>query len=991
MSVSSDGDHREAGAQGQEVTGRRVRSGAPGALLVVGIGASAGGLAAFEAFFSGMPTDTQTDMAFVLVQHLAPDHKSILSELIKRYTRMDVFEVSDGMTVEPNCAYIIPPSRDMALLNGALHLTPSAPRGQRLTIDFFFRSLARDQRERGICIVLAGTGSDGTLGLRAVKGEGGLVMAQDPESTEYDGMPRSAIATGLVDYVLPPAEMPAQLLAYARHASHRPERDSAAPTARAEDELQKVFVLLVARTGHDFSLYKRSTMLRRVERRMAVQHVAELEGYVRYLQDTPGEVEALFQDLLIGVTHFFRDESAFERLQTQVIPRVCSEKPAGAPVRVWVPGCSTGEEAYSIAMLLHEEVVARKLPLEVQVFATDIDTKAIAIARAGTYPANIASDVSPERLARHFSLQDDGHYRVHKRIRDLIVFSNQDVVRDPPFSRLDLISCRNLMIYMTAQLQTKLVALFHYALRPGGALFLGSSETVGERAELFSTLDRKAKLYVRREDASGWVHPPLGSMRRRVEASYGQLPVPGPVEARKLPLRELAERALLEDAPVAAVANERGELLYLHGHTGQYLQLAPGEMGASLLKMARQGLKSALASALHQAVSENRRVLRSRLRVKTNGDFTLVDLTARPLPPSGDARLFLVTFTQASCEDVGSQVRPPEEAGTHGAEHPQIAALLDELHAKDEHLRATEEEMQTANEELQSTNEELQSTNEELQSTNEELETSKEELQSLNEELTTVNSELQSKLSDLSHVNNDMQNLLKATGIGTIFIDNLLCIRRFTPATTQFINVIPSDVGRPLSHLVSNLVGYDRLVADVQNVLDTLIPEKIEVQTTTGASYLMRIQPYRTCENAIEGAVITFTEVRSLTDTRAAFRESDALRRLAGAVLDLRDAITVQDLDGRILAWNPGAVRMYGYSEAEALSMNIRALVPESEREGAVAALQKLSRAEVLEPYRTQRLAKDGTLIDVTLTAAALNGETGATYGISTIERGGPP
>src|SRR5512140_3090135 len=478
---------------------------------IVGIGASAGGLGAFEAFFSGMPADKDPGMAFVLVQHLAPDHKSILTELVRRYTRMQVFEATDGVEVQPNCAYIIPPNRDMAFLNGTLQLLePALPRGQRLPSDLFFRSLAQDQHERAICIVLSGTGSDGTLGVRAIKGEGGMAMAQNPASTEYDGMPRSAIATGLVDYELPPAEMPAQLIAYVAHAFGKPPR-TAPSTAKAENALKKTFVLLRAQTGHDFSQYKPSTVHRRIERRMAVHQIETMEGYVKYLQQTPVEAEALFRDLLIGVTNFFRDPEAFKALEAQVIPKLFAGKPADAVIRVWSPGCSTGEEAYSIAILLQEHLEARKQGCKVQVFATDIDSQAIATARGGRYPASITADISPERLARFFTAEPDGSaYRVHKGIRDMLVFSEQNVIKDPPFSRLDLVSCRNLLIYMGGDLQKKLIPLFHYALNPNGFLFLGTSETVGEFGDLFAALDRKSKVYQRKADLHGAQRAALG-------------------------------------------------------------------------------------------------------------------------------------------------------------------------------------------------------------------------------------------------------------------------------------------------------------------------------------------------------------------------------------------------------------------------------------------------------------------------------------------------
>ncbi|MFI5337664.1 MAG: chemotaxis protein CheB, partial [Opitutales bacterium] len=807
---------------------------------IVGIGASAGGLAAFEAFFSGMPTDADPGMAFVLVQHLAPDHKSILSDLVKRYTRMQVFEVEDGMAVKPNCTYIIPPNKDMAFLKGTLQLLePAAPRGQRLPIDFFFRSLAQDQHERAICIVLSGTGSDGTLGVRAVKGEGGMAMAQNPKSTEFDGMPRSAIATGLVDYVLPAAEMPAQLIAYAAHAFGKTSRPASRPAPKGEDALKKVFVLLRAQTGHDFSQYKRSTTARRVERRMAVHQVEQLDEYVRYLQQTPAEVEALFRDLLIGVTSFFRDKEAFEALEEQAMPALFAGKSGGASIRVWVPGCSTGEEAYSIAILLQERMEALKQSFKLQVFATDIDRQSIDQARSGIYPASFAGDVSPERLARFFVPEPGGGvYRIHKGIRDMVIFSEQDVIKDPPFSKLDLISCRNLLIYMDAELQSKLIPLFHYALNPGGMLFLGTSESVGEFDYLFATMDRKSKLYRRQDSVSGVYRPgSFPALQEDGSAPRRSGRMPG---GSDLPLRELTERALLQRySPAGALINDRGDILYLHGRTGLYLEPAPGEAGLNILKMAREGLRRELSIAVHQAVTNRKPAYHPGLRVKTNGSFTAVNLTVQPVYGGGDPAnstasapaMCLVIFEEAP---VAGQEPAEKAAGAGAADEGaggnatdaevQIAALKLELQAKEEYLQTVNAELETSNEELKSSNEEMQSVNEELQSTNEELETSKEELQSVNEELATVNAELQAKVADLSRSNNDMVNLLAATDIGTLFVDHHMRIQRFTPAATQLINLILADVGRPLGHVVSNLAGYDRLVADVQAVLESLTP-----------------------------------------------------------------------------------------------------------------------------------------------------------------------
>ena len=980
---------------------------------VVGIGASAGGLAAFEAFFSGMPADVDgfgkltagPGMAFVLVQHLAPDHKSILTDLIRRYTRMQVFEVEDGMTVEPNCAYIIPPNRDMAFLNGALQLMePAAPRGQRLPIDFFFRSLAQDQHERAICIVLSGTGSDGTQGVRAIKGEGGMVMAQNPASTEYDGMLRSAISTGLVDYELPPAEMPAQLIAYVAHAFGHPPRVASAPLPRAENTLKKIFILLRAQTSHDFSQYKPSTIQRRIERRMAVHQIETMDGYVKHLQQTPAEVEALFRDLLIGVTNFFRDPEAFTALEQQVIPQLLAGKSADAVIRVWVPGCSTGEEAYSIAILLAERQEAMKQSFKVQVFATDIDSQAIATARVGLYPASIAADITPERLAHYFSVEPDlpaerqaggSAYRIHKGIRDMLVFSEQNVIKDPPFSKLDLISCRNLLIYMGGELQKKLLPLFHYALNPGGFLFLGTSETVGEFDDLFSGLDRKLKLYQRRDN----LHSARMSLDRFLPPMTA-LDVALPrvarkaAEAAKLPLRELTEQALLQQVvPAGALVNGQGDILYLHGRTGMYLEPAPGEAGVSnILKMAREGLRRDLTTALHKATLGKETVRQPGLRVKTNGTYTTVNLTIRPVTvgPAATAMapLYLIILEEVISDQaavISDQLSVISETSTDA--DTRVTELKQELRAKEEYLQTANEELETSNEELKSSNEEMQSVNEELQSTNEELETSKEELQSVNEELATVNTELQTKVADLSRANNDMNNLLAGTGIATVFVDHQLRILRFTPAATQIINVIHSDVGRPVGHIVSNLVGYDRLPVDVRTVLDSLSPIDVEVQTTEGKWYLMRIRPYRTLDNVIEGAVITFVDISETKATREALRKANDLLRLAVVVRDAHDAITVQDLEGRILAWNPGAERLFGWSEAEALLLNVRDRIPKELQQEALATVRQLSQTAILEPYRTQRLSKDGTIVKISLTSTALVNEVGQMYAIATTER----
>lgn len=973
---------------------------------VVGIGASAGGLAAFEAFFSGMTDPFEPGMAFVLVQHLAPDHKSILAEILRRCTKMQVFEVEDGMLVQPNCVYIIPPDRDMAYLNGTLQLLePSAPRGLRLPIDFFFRSLAQDRRSLAIGIVLSGTGNDGTQGIRAIKAEGGMVIVQSIESSDFDGMPRSVINTGLADYELPPEQMPAQLTAFAKHSLGRLAKSSSLAISNDESAMKKVFVLLRAQTGHDFSLYKPSTIHRRIDRRMAVHQIEGLENYVKYLQQSPTEVETLFRELLIGVTNFFRDPEVFQVLESQVIPKIFADKSPGSAIRVWVSGCSTGEEAYSIAILLVEHMEAIKANFTVQMFATDIDSRSIAIARAGLYPAHIASDITPERLARFFTLEADGStYRIHKIARDLIVFSEQDVLKDPPFSKLDLITCRNLLIYMGLEAQKRLVPLFHYALKPERFLLLGTSEGVGEFDNLFDVLDRKAKLYRRKEYMHGLHRMSMGRFMPHQTGTAEVVQFPAKQGVTKLSttgtksLREITEQALLDQVIAAGIlVNHQGDILYLHGRSGMFLEPSPGESGINnVLKMARQGLRYELTSSLHQAVGTRTTVFCPGISVKTNGHFTTVNLTIRPMTASAaaDSSLFLVILEEARLAapvpspevDADSQTTATSQNSSSTTD-ALIASLRAELRSKEEYLQCTIEELESSSEELKSSNEEMQAVNEELQSTNEEMETSKEELQSVNEELATVNTELQTKVNDLSRANNDMNNLLAGTGIGTVFVDHQLRIMRFTPAASSIINLILSDVGRPVAHIVSNLAGYTNLVHDVKRVLDTLVAQETEVQTIEGKNYTMRIQPYRTKENVIEGAVISFVDITDIVKTRNALSKANDLLRLAVVVRDAQDAITVQDIQGRMIAWNPGAARLYGWSEAEALEMNVRARIPESLQESELAMIMKLSRAEVIESYTAKRLNKVGQCLEVSVTSTALMNEFGMVYAIATTER----
>jgi len=894
---------------------------------IVGIGASAGGLEAFEQFLTHTPPDT--GMAFVLIQHLDPKHKSILSELIQRYTRMKVHEVEDGMVVEPNTVYVIPPNRNLALLHGILHLLEQSEiPGVRTPIDFFFRSLAEDRKEGAICIVLSGTGTEGAMGLRAVKGEGGMVMVQDPESAKYDGMPRSAIATGLVDYILPPEKMADQLIRYVRHALD----DVLARTTDAVDKksglLQKIFILVRSKTGHDFSYYKQNTIVRRIERRMAVNQISRLSDYVRYMQDDPREAGILFKELLIGVTNFFRDKEAFEALRDKAIHQLFENRSPGNPVRIWVPGCATGEEAYSIAMLCQDAIRSTGRNLAIQIFATDIDGDAIESARLGLYPDSIAVDVPPEYLERFFK-REEGSFRINKEIRDRVVFAIQNVISDPPFSKIDLISCRNLLIYLGSELQKKVLPLFHYSLKKEGFLFLGSSETIGEFSDHFSVMDRKWKLFKGKDTDLTQrqvldIHAPTAT-DRRVDAQMARHVPP----LRGTNYRDVAEKIIRESyGPTGVIVNEKSEVLYIHGRAGKYLEPPSGEYTGNILSLAREGLKLDLATSLRKALAQKIEVRTEHVRVKTNGDYQLINLVVKPISQPASLEGTLLVIFEDLPSDARSDTEPKSHEGIDDELDPHVQQLEQELRSAKEYLHTTIEEMETTNEELKSTNEELQSSNEELQSTNEELETSKEELQSINEELSTVNSELQQKIEELSNTSSDLNNLLASTEIGTIFLDKSLNIRRFTPASTEFLSFLQTDIGRPVSHLASHM-HYDRLVEDAKEVLRTLVPKEMEVETRKGRWFNMRILPYRTIENVIDGVVITFVETTQQREMeqklrgeicereRAEQRVQRSLDYAEAIVNTFREPLVVLDGDLRVLLANSSFYRTFRVTREE--------------------------------------------------------------------------
>jgi two-component system, chemotaxis family, CheB/CheR fusion protein len=911
---------------------------------IVGMGGSAGSLEAFEQFFQNMPGDT--GLAFVIVSHLDPTHKGIMPELLQRTTTMKVQQAKDGMKVQPDHVYVIPPNRDMSILHKTLQLLePSMPRGLRMPIDFFFRHLAEDQMENSIAIIFSGMGSDGTLGIKAIKEKMGMVMVQDPGSTKYDGMPQSAINTGLVDFVAPANELPAKLLGYVDH-YYKMDRETPPAEKKTTSAMQKIFALIRAQTGNDFSLYKKNTVRRRIERRMNVHQINNINQYVRYLQENSHEIDLLFKELLIGVTNLFREPEAFAVLKEKVILQMLKSKNRGDTIRIWVVGCSTGEEAYSIAIVLKECLDDLKLKgNKIQIYATDIDKDAIDLARQGVYPANIAADVSQERLQRFFTKEDD-RYRIKKDIRDMIIFAPQNILTDPPFTKLDLLSCRNLLIYLNAEAQKKLLPLFHYALNPGGFLFLGSSESIGGSTDLFAPLDNKWKIFTRRETP----------MARSVLVEFPTVRMPfeartqGIIRTQKesdASVTETAQAIILQTiAPPVVLINDKGDILYLTRRTGKYLEPPVGKANLNIYAMAREGLRLELGILIRQAMSEGKKTTAKGLRVKTNGSEQVVNLTVSPFKePEAMRGLMMLLF-----EDVEAPAEEAQSSKKKSRSSSRLEAinsdLEKELQATKEHLQTVVEEMETSQEELKSTNEELQSTNEELQSTNEEMITSKEELQSLNEELNTLNAELQSKNEELFEANNDMKNLLDSMQIPTIFLDNNLKIKRFTPYATNIAKLIQSDLGRPITDIVSNL-DYEDLVKDVKDVLHTLVFKETQVRTRDGAWYLMRIIPYRTANNTIDGVVITFSDI---TDFKKAQEQMAERTEFAeGIIRTIREPLVVLSGDLKVVSANPSFYRTFQVTPQEIEGQLLYNL---GNREWDIPALRQL--LEEILPKNTQ-------------------------------------
>lgn len=902
---------------------------------IIGIGASAGGLEAMEYFFRNVPE--KSGLGYVVIQHLDPTQKGMLPELLQRITGMKVVQVKDRMPVKPNFVYVIPPNKSMSILKGVLHLfEPVESRGLRLPIDFFLRSLAEDRHEQSIGLILSGMGSDGCVGLRAIKEKNGIVMVQDPGTAKYDSMPRNAIESVVADIVAPADMLPGKLMEFLKSLPLIPvDRDIEIKDLSA---LEKIIILLRTHTGNDFSLYKKNTVYRRIERRMGVHKIDKIGYYVHFLQENPKEINILFKELMIGVTNFFRDPKVWEVLKAKVIPDIISKIDKGSVLRAWVPGCSTGEEAYSLAIVFKEALEKENFRdgYSLQIFATDLDTDAINIARRGIYPSNIASDVSADRLNRFFTSTEEG-YLVKTEIREMVVFAQHNVILHPPFTKIDILSCRNLLIYMDAELQKKLIGLFYYTLNPDGIMVLGNSETLGIQSYLFTPLDMKMRIFKRSTVTSRM--PELydfpSSFSRAKPVIIEKL-VP---DRSALNIQTIADQLLLQHfSPAGILVNENGDIIYIHGHTGKYLEPAVGKANLNIFAMLREGLRKEFPHAFRQALVKKEAVTLRNIKIGTNGGTQTVNVNIewidKPELLNGSVMIIFTDVTPVAEKQL------TKTKSKKALKDIRETELENELQRTREEIQNTLEEVQTSQEELKSTNEELQSTNEELQSTNEELTSSKEEMQSLNEELQTVNAELQAKVDDYSRVNNDMKNLLNSTEIATLFLDKELNIRRYTLQATKIFKLIKSDIGRPFTDQVTDLL-YPGLVADALEVLGTLVFIQKEIPATDGRWFSVRIMPYRTSDDRIEGLVITFIDISNQKKIETKYIETERMNNFL--LNSSSEIIIILSKDLKILEFNAESEIFFGKKRKDCINMNfIQLFIPETSQRSTEKKLKKL-------------------------------------------------
>ncbi|OFY44437.1 MAG: chemotaxis protein CheB [Bacteroidetes bacterium GWF2_40_14] len=948
---------------------------------IVAIGASAGGLEALEQLLSAVPGNT--GMAFVVIQHLDPTHKGMLPELLQRVTKMKVEQVKDRMVVKSDTVYVIPPNASMSILQGVLHLfEPAESRGLRLPIDFFMRSLADDLMEYAVGIVLSGMGSDGSVGMKAIKENNGIVMVQDPADAKFDSMPRNAMEAVVIDIVAPAKELPSKLIDLIKHSPVA--KKSVETDVRDNSALEKIIILLRTVTGNDFSLYKKNTVYRRIERRMGVHKIEKISLYVNFLLENPKELEILLKELLIGVTSFFRDGAVWEKLKETIIPSIIANKPLGSQLRSWIVGCSTGEEAYSMAIVFRE-VVEKLNPnggYSLQIFATDLDNEAIETARKGLYPLNIEADVSSKRLSRFFIASDEG-YRVKAEIREMVVFAKHNIISHPPFTKIDILSCRNLLIYMDVELQKKLLGLFYYSIIPEGYMVLGSAETLGLQSTTFSQVDAKLKIYNRSFPSvspESYDFPSSFSRSRPVvDKNDYQVPV-----NKTQNIQTLADQLLLQNfSPPGVLVNDKGDIIYISGHTGKYLEPAVGKANMNIFAMLREGLRNEFSSAFRKAISKKELVVVHNIKVGTNGGSQIINLSIQWIDkPDQLNGMLMIIFTDVT--KLSSLMDLDKKAGK-ALQTVRQAEMEKELQLLREELQNTMEEMQTSQEEQKSTNEELQSTNEELQSSNEELTTSKEEMQSLNEELQTVNAELQTKIDDFTNVSNDMKNLLNSTDIATLFLDKNLNIRRFTTQATSIFKLIKSDIGRPLTDQVSDLV-YPELVSDAKGVLKSLVFVQKQVPTKDGRWFSIRIMPYRTFDDRIDGLVITFVNISDIKRIELQLQERVQMFNL---ILEASSDIIIKlSPEWDITEFNAEAEKFFGLKSQSALNQNfIKLFVPEQEQKRVELQMNKQLKDTQGGIFKMQMKGADGTLSDVEWTAKRLFNDNNTIAGMIIINK----
>jgi two-component system CheB/CheR fusion protein len=913
---------------------------------IVGIGTSAGGLAALARFFEQMPAEN--GMAFVIVVHLSPEHESNIAALLQHVTGMPVLQVNEPVAIQKNHVYVISPSHDLLMQDSTLIVKPMArPRGKHIAIDLFLRTLAEVHCERAIGIILSGTGSDGAVGLTRIKEAGGITMAQEPDDAEYDGMPRSAIETGVIDVILPVAEMPQRLIELAKNAASivlphaellgldvKAESDADA-MQRAEQTLTAIMNMLRARSGHDFTHYKKATVLRRIERRMQVNCLSSLHSYLEYLESHKEETPLLLQDMLISVTNFFRDHEGFDALERHLLPKMFAETEAGTQIRAWSAGCATGEEAYSIAMLLADQRMRQDNTRDIQIFATDIDERAIAMGRRGLYPEPIAADVPADKLQQFFS-KNGSYYQIKKELREKVLFAAHNILRDPPFSRVHLITCRNLLIYLNRDVQQRVFEMFHFALLPGGYLFLGSSESAEVASKYFTPVDKKNRIYrATNIPHSSHYIPPLPFRQSSSHMPIGQTPI----ETKpRVPYADLHQRLLEHYAPPSVLVNREGDIVHLSDRAGRYLRYVGGEPSHNLVTLIIPELRLELRTALFQVTQTGAATETRAVSVRRDALDLSINLVIRPVhDQKTNGEFILVLFKEQE-----AIAKPEQQAPEVGASFI-VNQLEDELSTTKDQLQSTIEQYETSSEELKASNEELQAINEELRSTTEELETSKEELQSINEELITVNHELKLKVDETGKSNDDLQNFIAATEIATIFIDRAMRIKRYTPRAVEIFNLIAGDIGRPLLD-ITHCLSYDEMQTDAASVFDTLRTSEREVKSNNGNWYIARLIPYRTREDLIDGLVLTFIDITSLHRTQKKLAEEE--RRMQLVAASTKDyAIITQDPKGRVTSWNSGAQRIFGYREEEVLGELIDIIFTPEDRENG-APIQEMSTAK---------------------------------------------